>query len=296
LILNSWQDHEKLGKTTPISEGKMQTVEEKIYVTIKKLVKENYPEELLFFETAWDEFRSLLEQLQNKSPESWTLEDCRRLVLPYFPSPGRFEESALFPLMMTISAIVTTLTGEIDRDKIEKKTRVYTKRFGTPASLEPQIVSLLVEASGLEPWEKTFALNADEEGEFGAVTQDGEVPLDSIEDKSGYFIWIDERVPEVVIHKQKRELTRTLRKVLICLLKNYGRRVFYRALWTECHKQELGEYTRIEKPVIRWIADLHDATKGALRSYIIPVAGEGYRFDKAEFEGNKFCVIYHRSK
>jgi hypothetical protein len=187
------------------------------------------------------------------------------------------------------------LQERIESWKIKETTRIYCKQFRIPTMLENQIVSLLVEASKLESKEKIVPLEADEVGELQAFTQDGEVSFSSIRDKSKYFIWIDERVPEVIIDKQKVELSRTLRNVLICLLRNFGKRVWYRVLWSECHKKELGEFTQIEKPVIRWIADLHDATKGALRSYIISVVGEGYRFDKEKFKGNNFCVIYHGS-
>ena len=76
--------------------------ERKIYLVIKELVKENYPDELVLFELAWDGFRSLLGQWKDKSPENWSVKDYRKLILPYYASPHQFEKSALFSLMMTI--------------------------------------------------------------------------------------------------------------------------------------------------------------------------------------------------
>lgn len=127
--------------------------EEKIYLMIKELVKENYPDELIVFETAWDGFRILIEQWKDKSPESWSVEDYRKLSVPYFSFPDKFEESAIRPLTLALIAIALRLSGRIDQNRLRQTTRIYAKQFGVPTSLEPQILSLLLKASGLKPVE-----------------------------------------------------------------------------------------------------------------------------------------------
>jgi hypothetical protein len=251
---------------------------------------------------AWDDFRSILERLQNKSPESWSVEECHRLALAHFPSPGRFEESALFPLMMTISAIVVTLSGEINHGKIKETAELFIKKFGAPESLESQIVSLLVDASAIEPTQKEFVLGRGEEEEFEAFTQDGKVSLSSIGEKSQYFIWIDERQAEFKIDKNDIPVKPTPKRALIELLVRPDKVVTYKQLY-QLVKSQKSKYKEIAQKakgidyreadrqvVLSWISYLHEQTNDILAPYIVCIPGEGYKFETRI----KYCVIRRR--
>lgn len=217
--------------------------EEKIYLIIKELVKENYPEELLLFETAWDGFRGLLEKWKNKSPESWSVEDYRKQLVRYFPSPDKFEESAMFPLTVAMIAIGARLCGKIDHDKIREATKVCIKRYGVPTSLESQIVSLLVEASGLEPAEgKPVPTVCKEE--------------DMLE------IGISEGVPYVKINGREEKQFRTHKKQFTNLALLAAARITGEGWLNKDNDLDLGENDQALSEIRDWLSSwlLFDAT------------------------------------
>lgn len=271
--------------------------EGKIYLVIKQLVKENYPNDLLLFETAWDGHRILLEEWKNKNPENWSIEDYRKLSLPFFPSPDKFEDSALFSLMMTVSAVVVSLSGQIDHSRIKEKAKVYTKQFGTPQALEPKIVSLLVEASGLEPVEKEFVVGADEEKSeevmYVVYTDGKRIPCDGQtvkefrDRKQDYTIWMDMEDEEVIIDKSEKdkpppELMQLLRLFLRKtnhLCKNNDIEEFIWGVWDDNKSVSPGAIHQLKFRLIEW-------TGGIISPYI-KSRREGYEIEK----GLNYCLI-----
>ncbi|MFW6174005.1 MAG: hypothetical protein ACOC5T_09695 [Elusimicrobiota bacterium] len=126
---------------------KQEEFEEIIYFITKKIIEENYPDEMIFFELSWDGFRYVLGEWIKKQPEEWSLEDYRKQILPYFASPEQVNQSGLLKagtIIIATSIYIENLQKMPSKEKIKKIVENFCDQFGVQIAFVPDIVSLVM--------------------------------------------------------------------------------------------------------------------------------------------------------
>lgn len=138
------------------------------------------------------------------------------------------------------------------------------------------------------------------------LTNEGIQPISKLsyleENKHKFYIWVDERKPEVRINNKVQEkMANAIQSInlLVMLLEKHDNLVSHEEIFDaldrkgrKCNSSTIRVSRKKYRPnVVKMINNLHNKTNGRLKQHICSVPGCGYRFD---LKNIKFCIIYKK--
>jgi hypothetical protein len=288
--------------------------ESRIYNISKKIVHENFPEELEFFDTIWGVMRDHISQGDESILEDWQNKEYQKRLKKELGFLDEAEVSEInTPKVLALISLVwlrlAKYEGQIQDANIEETIAEYGKslpewlRVKTIRLAVPMIKEDLIKIGRFpiieEEEEKKYVMYSHDNKNGKPISED-ELEKRKLE-RFGYNIWMDvtKKVVFVKNIKVKIKIDPIHWRLLIYLIKKKGETATYKELYESFCKtaRDPKKYSAWHKSysetVYRWFSDIHKKTENALSDFVITIPNEGYKID-TELSDCKYCLIEAR--